>query len=122
MPLKSFLESEVIVAAPKADLLQGTLDMLVLKTLTPGPLHGFGIIQRIQQISDGLLRVEQGSLYPAVYRIEQQGWVSSKWGVTETGRKAKFYSLTRSGLKKLKEEEEGWQRLSLAIGKVLQST
>jgi len=110
------------LTAPKADLLQGTLDMLVLKSLTLGPLHGFGIIQRIQQISDGLLTIEQGSLYPAVYRIEQQGWVSSKWGVTETGRKAKFYSLTKSGLKKLKAEEEGWERLSLAIGKVLQST
>jgi PadR family transcriptional regulator, regulatory protein PadR len=81
---------------PKADLLQGTLDMLILTALSLGPLHGYGIIQRIRQLSDELLEVEQGSLYPAVYRIELRGWISSRWGVTETGRRAKFYMLTKA--------------------------
>jgi transcriptional regulator len=103
---------------PKADLLQGTLDLLILKALSLGPLHGYGIIQRIRQLSDELLEVEQGSLYPAVYRIEQRGWISSKWGVTETGRQAKFYTLTKAGSKRLTVEEESWDRLALAIAKV----
>jgi PadR family transcriptional regulator, regulatory protein PadR len=105
----------------KAELLQGTLDLLILKALSLGPLHGYGIIQRIRQMSDELLEVEQGSLYPAVYRIEQRGWVSSKWGVTETGRQAKFYTLTRAGRKQLTAEEESWDRLALAIAKVRQA-
>ena len=83
-----------------------------------GPLHGYGIIQRIRQLPDELLEVEQGSLYPAVYRIEQRGWISSKWGVTETGRRAKFYTLTKAGSKQLTAEEESWDRLALAIAKV----
>jgi transcriptional regulator len=103
---------------PKADLLQGTLDMLILKALTLGPLHGYGIIQRVRQLSDELLEVEQGSLYPAVYRIEQRGWISSQWEVTETGRRAKFYTLTKAGSKQLKAEEDSWDRLALAIAKV----
>jgi PadR family transcriptional regulator len=103
---------------PEADLLQGTLDMLILKALSLGPLHGYGVIQRIRRLSDELLEVEQGSLYPAVYRIEQRGWISSKWGVTETGRRAKFYTLTNAGSKQLKAEEESWDRLALAIAKV----
>ena len=103
---------------PKADLLQGTLDLLILKALSLGPLHGYGIIQRIRQLSDELLEVEQGSLYPAVYRIEQRGWISSKWGATETGRRAKFYTLTRAGRKQLTAEEVSWDRLALAIAKV----
>ena len=103
---------------PKADLLQGTLDMLILKALSLGPPHGYGLIQRIRQLSDELLEVEQGSLYPAVYRIERRGWISSKWGVTETGRRAKFYALTNAGSKQLKAEEESWDRLALAIAKV----
>ncbi len=103
---------------PKADLLQGTLDMLILKALSLGPLHGYGIIQRIRQLSDELLEVEQGSLYPAVYRSEQRGWISSKWGITETGRRAKFYKLTKAGSKQLTAEEESWDRLALAIAKV----
>jgi PadR family transcriptional regulator, regulatory protein PadR len=103
---------------PKADLLQGTLDLLILKALSLGPLHGYGIIQRLRQLSDELLEVEQGSLYPAVYRIEQRGWISSKWGVTETSRRAKFYTLTKAGTKQLKSEEESWDRLALAIAKV----
>ena len=103
---------------PKADLLQGTLDLLILKALGLGPLHGYGIIERLRRMSDELLEVEQGSLYPAVYRIEQRGWISSKWGVTETGRRAKFYTLTKAGSKQLTAEEESWDRLALAIAKV----
>jgi transcriptional regulator len=103
---------------PKADLLQGTLDLLILKALSLGPLHGYGIIQRLRQLSDELLEVEQGSLYPAVYRIEQRGWISSKWGVTETSRRAKFYTLTKAGSKRLTIEEESWDRLALAIAKI----
>jgi PadR family transcriptional regulator, regulatory protein PadR len=103
---------------PKADLLQGTLDMLILKALSLGPLHGYGIIQRIRQLSEELLRVEQGSLYPAVYRIDQRGWISSRWGVTETGHRAKFNTLTKAGSKQLKAEEESWDRPALAIAKV----
>ena len=92
--------------------------MLILKALSLGPPHGYGLIQRIRQLSDELLEVEQGSLYPAVYRIERRGWISSKWGVTETGRRAKFYALTNAGSKQLKAEEESWDRLALAIAKV----
>ncbi len=106
----------------KADLLQGTLDMLILKALSLGTLHGYGIIQRIRQTSDEMLSVEQGSLYPALYRIEQKGWVKSGWDVNETGRKAKFYTLTKAGLKQLGEEEASWDRLALAISKVRQAT
>ena len=110
------------MTAPKADLLQGTLDLLILKALTLGPLHGYGVIQRIRQLSGEMLSVEQGSLYPALYRIEQRGWVSSKWGVNETGRRAKFYTLTRAGRKQLTVEEESWDLLALAIAKVRDAT
>lgn len=110
------------MASQKADLLQGTLDMLILKALSLGPLHGYGVIQRIRQLSDEMLTVEQGALYPALSRIEQKGWVSSKWGVTETGRKAKFYTLTRAGRRQLAVEEESWDLLALAIAKVRQAT
>jgi PadR family transcriptional regulator PadR len=107
---------------PKADLLQGTLDMLILKSLSLGSLHGYGVIQRIRQLSGEMLNVEQGSLYPALYRIEQRGWVSSKWGVNETGRRAKFYTLTRAGRKQLTVEEKSWDLLALAIAKVRDAT
>lgn len=110
------------MTTPKADLLQGTLDMLILKALSLGPLHGYGVIQRIGQMSDALLSVEQGALYPALYRIEQKGWVSSKWDVNETGRKAKFYRLTARGRKQLSIEEASWDLLALAIAKMRQST
>jgi transcriptional regulator len=106
----------------KADLLQGTLDMLILKAVSLGPLHGYGIIQRIRQLSDEMLDVEQGSLYPALYRIEQQGWVDSKWDVNDTGRRAKFYALTAAGRAQLESEEASWDRLVLAIAKVRQAT
>jgi transcriptional regulator len=110
------------VTEPKADLLQGTLDMLILKALSLGALHGYGIIQRIRQMSEEMLTVEQGSLYPALYRIEQRGWVSSKWELTETGRRAKSYALTRAGRKQLTVEEESWDRLALAIAKMWEAT
>jgi len=106
----------------KADLLQGTLDMLILKAVSLGPLHGYGIIQRIRQMSDEMLDVEQGSLYPALYRIEQQGWVSSKWDVNDTGRRARFYTLTRAGRDQLEAEEASWDRLALAVAKIRQAT
>jgi PadR family transcriptional regulator len=105
-----------------ADLLQGTLDMLVLKTLSLGALHGYGIIQRIRQLSDEMLIIEQGSIYPALYRMEQRGWIRSKWGTNETGRKAKFYSLTKAGRRQLAVEEESWDLLAMAIAKLRQAT
>ena len=106
----------------KAGLLQGTLDMLILKALSLGPLHGYGVIQRIGQMSDQMLAVEQGSLYPALYRIEQRGWVTSEWDTNETGRRAKFYKLTRAGRRQLVVEEANWDRLALAIAKIRQAT
>lgn len=111
-----------MVTKATADLLQGTLDLLILKALSLGALHGYGIIQRIRQLSDEMLTVEQGSLYPALYRIEQRGWVTSKWEVNETGRRAKFYTLTKAGRRQLVAEEESWDRLALAIAKVRQAT
>lgn len=107
------------MAKAKNNLLQGTLDMLVLKALSLGPMHGYGVGQRIQQISDDVLRVEEGSLYPALYRIEQQGWIESEWGVSENNQQAKFYKLTRQGRKQLQVEEENWGRLAGAIFKVM---
>lgn len=103
----------------KPDLLQGTLDMLILRTLAPGPYHGFGISQRIEQISQDELRVDQGSLYPALYRLEERGWIRSEWGVSENNRKARFYSLTKAGRKQLAVETENWARLAAAVGRVL---
>ena len=109
--------------ASKAEVLQGTLDLLVLKTLdTLGPIHGFGIALRIQQVSEDLLRLNQGTLYPALLRLEQRGWIASKWGVSENNRKAKFYSLTRSGRKQLSEEADGWNQMSAVIDRVLKAT
>lgn len=96
--------------------------MLILKAVSLGPLHGYGIIQRIRQMSDEMLSVEQGSLYPALYRIEQRGWVTSRWETNETGHRAKFYTLTRAGRRQLEEEEASWDRLVLAVTKVRQAT
>ena len=107
---------------PKADLLQGTLDMLILKTLSLGPLHGYGIIQRIRILSDEMLTVEQGALYPALYRIELKGWISGKWGENESGRKATFYKITRAGQKQLRVEEDSWDRLVLVVAKMREAT
>jgi PadR family transcriptional regulator, regulatory protein PadR len=101
------------------DLLQGTLDMLVLRTLLPGPQHGWGISQRIQQVSQDVLRVNQGSLYPALIRLEREGWIEAEWGTSENNRKAKFYSLTRQGKKRLEQETENWSRLAAAVARIL---
>ena len=103
----------------KSDLLQGTLDMLILKTLALEPTHGWGIAQRIQQVSRDVLQVNQGSLYPALYRLEQQGWIASEWGTSENNRKAKFYRLTREGQRQLDAETENWERMSAAIDRIL---
>ena len=110
------------MAKQKSDLLQGTLDMLILKTLALDAMHGWGIAQRIQQISDGVLNINQGSLYPALYRLEEQGWIAAEWGSSDNNRQAKYYSLTRAGRKQLAEEEENWRRLSTAVTQVLKAT
>lgn len=108
---------------PKSiDLLQGTLDLLILKTLALGPTHGWDIAQRIQQISEDILRVNQGSLYPALHRLEEQGWIKSEWGASENNRRAKFYKLTATGRRQLAEETETWERLSLGVARILEAT
>jgi transcriptional regulator len=109
--------------APKSEVLQGTRDLLVLKTLdSMGPMHGFGVALRIQQVSEDLLQLNQGTLYPALLRLEQRGWIASKWGVSENNCKAKFYSLTRAGRRQLNEESESWDRMSAMINRVLKAT
>ncbi len=105
----------------KPDLPQGTLDMLILKALSLGAMHGYGVGQRICQLAEEMLTVEEGTLYPALYRIELRGWIKSEWGVSENNRRARFYRLTRSGRKQLALEEAKWSHLSLAVGKVLRT-
>jgi PadR family transcriptional regulator PadR len=107
------------MAKEKTDLVYGTLDMLILKSLQQEPMHGLGIANRIQQMSDEVLRVEQGSLYPALYRLEAQGWIAAEWGVSENNRKARFYKLTSTGRKQLSAETDHWARLTAAINLVL---
>ena len=108
---------------PKAEVLQGTLDLLVLKTLdTMGSVHGFGIALRIQQVSGNVLRLNQGTLYPALLRLEQRGWIKSKWGVSDNKRKAKFYSLTRAGRRQLSDEAAEWNQMAAVINRVLKAT
>lgn len=104
------------------ELLQGTLDMLILKAVSLGPLHGYGVLLRIQQISKDRLEIQQGSLYPALYRLEHQGWISSEWGESENKRKAKYYRLTAAGRRKLQTEAEKWNRMADVIAGILQST
>jgi len=104
------------------DLLQGTLDLLILKTVALERMHGWGISQRIQQISQDVLRVQQGSLYPALHRLEQQGWISSEWGESENGRRAKYYSLSKKGRKQLEVETTNWERLAAAVAQILETT
>ena len=106
----------------KPELPQGTFDMLVLKALSLGPMHGYGVGQRIQQLANDMLQVEEGTLYPALYRIEERGWIDSEWGLSENNRRARFYKLTRAGRKQLAVEESHWEYLSLAIKKVMQAT
>jgi transcriptional regulator len=103
------------------DLVQGTLDLLILKTLAGGEMHGWAVAQRIRQVSNDVLQVNQGALYPALHRLEHQGWITSTWGESENNRKAKFYLLTRAGRKYLTAEQANWERLSQAIGLVLGS-
>jgi transcriptional regulator len=105
---------------PRNDLLPGTLDLLILRTLASGPIHGWGISQRIQSVSRDVLVVNQGSLYPALYRLEEEGWIASEWGSSENNRRAKFYRLTRAGERQLAREQESWQRLSAAVHRVLE--
>ena len=107
------------MAKEKNDLVYGTLDMLILKSLQHEPMHGLGIAHRIQQMSDEVLRVEQGSLYPALYRLEARGWIAAEWGVSENNRKARFYRLTPAGRKQLSAETDHWTRLTSAINLVL---
>lgn len=103
------------------DLLQGTLDMLILRTLVAGPMHGWGIAQRILQVSEDVLRVNQGSLYPALHRLEEQGWIAAEWGESENARRAKFYELTRAGRKRLQQEKANWGRLAAAVERILET-
>jgi PadR family transcriptional regulator, regulatory protein PadR len=105
----------------KADLLQGTLDLLILKVVALGPVHGYGIAQRIRQISDQVLQVQQGSLYPALHRLEKRGWIAADWGESENGRQARFYRLSAKGRRQLAEEEETWNRLSKAVALILEA-
>ena len=103
------------------DLVQGTLDLLIMRTITTEPLHGWAIAQRIQLLSKDVLKINQGSLYPALQRLERQGWITAEWGVSETNRRARFYRLTASGRKRLQREHEDWDRLSAAISLVLRT-
>ena len=103
------------------DLVQGTLDLLILKTMATEPMHGWAIAQRIRIVSKNILQVNQGALYPALHRLEQQGWITAKWGESENNRRAKYYSLTKDGKKYLQREEQNWDRLSKAIGVVLRT-
>ena len=109
------------MAKQKADILQGTLDMLILKALSTGAMHGYGVGQRIEQLAEEMLKVEEGSLYPALYRLEERGWISSEWGTSDNNRRARFYTLTAKGRRQLGVEEENWRRLVLAVGKVMQT-
>jgi PadR family transcriptional regulator PadR len=109
------------MANARTNLLQGTLELLILKTLARESMHGYGIVQRIHETVEDLLKVEDGSLYPALYRMEERGWVKSKWGVSENNRQAKFYQLTKAGRKQLEAECANWERISQAITKILQA-
>src|SRR4051812_32043681 len=107
--------------AQKADLLQGTLDMLVLRVLSRGELHGWGITQKLEQLSKSALQIDEGTLYPALYRMEDKGWIEAGWKVTENNRRAKYYSLTRSGRKQLETEQQDWERMTAIIAQVMTS-
>ncbi len=106
----------------RTDLMQGTLELMVLKTLSREPMHGYGIAQRIHQAVDDLLKVEDGSLYPALYRMEERGWIASEWGVSENNRRAKFYKLTKTGRKQLTDQSVNWERVTRALTRVLEAS
>src|SRR5215208_3754278 len=107
--------------APQADLLPGTLDVLILKSVSLGPLHGYAVLARIEQITQGALLVEQGALYPALYRLEHQGLLATEWGTSENNRRAKYYSLTTAGRKRLRQETDSWNRLAIAMSAALKA-
>lgn len=110
------------MAGDKADLLRGTLDMLILKTLSLQPMHGLGVSRRIEQITDGVFQVQPGSLFPALQRLEQEGWIKGQWGESENNRRAKFYRLTSAGRRRLGEEKRNWAQVTLAIARVMEAT
>jgi PadR family transcriptional regulator PadR len=105
----------------RIDLPQGTLDLLILRTLSLGPQHGWAISERVQQISSDVLRIQQGSLYPALHRLERRGWIKAKWGASENNRRAKFYELTKTGQKQLAAEQDAWEKLATAVAQVLRA-
>ena len=107
------------MSSVKNDVPYGTLDLMILKTLEPGPLHGFGLARRIEQVSENLVKLNQGSVYPALLRLQQHGWITAEWGVSETNRRAKFYSLTRAGRKQLRSEVENWERTVSLVARFL---
>jgi PadR family transcriptional regulator, regulatory protein PadR len=107
------------MSSARIDLPQGTLDLLILRTLTLGTQHGWAIAERVQQISSDVLRIQQGSLYPALHRLERRGWIKSHWGASENNRRAKYYELTKSGLKQLEVEKDAWEKLTAAVAQVL---
>jgi PadR family transcriptional regulator len=109
----------MVAESPKSDLLQGTLDVLILKVVALGPIHGYAIAQRLQQMSGAVLQVQQGSLYPALHRLEKRRWLRAEWAASDTGRDARFYTLTKLGRKQLEEQRENWDRLSAAISGIL---
>jgi len=109
------------MASARTDLMQGTLELLILKTLARESMHGYGIVQRIHEAAEDLLKIEDGSLYPALYRMEERGWIQSEWGLSENNRRAKFYQLTRRGRKQLEAERANWERISQAVNRVLQT-
>ena len=110
------------MAKARTDLMQGTLELLILKTLSRDSMHGYGIAQRIHEAADDLLKIEDGSLYPALYRMEERGWITSEWDVSENNRRAKFYKLTKAGRKQLEAESANWERVSQAISRILQTS
>jgi PadR family transcriptional regulator, regulatory protein PadR len=105
----------------RIDLPQGTLDLLILRTLSPGPLHGWAISERVQQISDDVLRIQQGSLYPALHRLELRGWIKAEWGASENNRRAKYYELTKTGQRQLATEQDAWEKMTVAVAEVLRA-
>jgi PadR family transcriptional regulator, regulatory protein PadR len=119
----SFVEVKgvAILNDERIDLPQGTLDLLILRTLAVGPQHGWAISERVQQVSSDVLRIQQGSLYPALHRLERRGWIEATWGTSDNNRRAKYYELTRTGRKRLDVETEAWRRLTVAVGQILES-
>lgn len=110
------------MSLPQINLPQGTLDLLILRTISLGPQHGWAISERVQQVSSDVLRIQQGSLYPALHRLERRGWIKARWGTSENNRRAKYYELTRSGQKQLEVETDSWQKLAAAVARILESS